>query len=69
MDVDDLHEWLHDDALPDLTNKLHAFFNSRPLIYLQDDAPEKPAAQVALDDLRRSFSAFSAIYENLQTDG
>ncbi len=66
MDVDDLHEWLHEDALPDLTNKLRLFFESGPLIYLEEDATEKPPAQVALDDLRRSFSAFSAVYENLQ---
>ncbi len=60
MDVDDL---------PDLTNKLHAFFNSRPLKHLEDDATEKPAPVMALNDLRRLFSAFLAIYENLETDG
>lgn len=66
MGTDDLHEWLQEDALPDLTNKLRLFFESQPLIHLKDDATEMPGAQVALDDLRRSFAAFSAIYENVQ---
>lgn len=44
---------------------LAAFFASKPFIYVPDGAKEFPASHVLLEELRRSFAAFTVIYENL----